>query len=156
MDFYTKSSGEVKDIIKFANFFLLFRKLHKHIHHHPVSWRGAAVLRRLWSPAPCRGAAHCSRFCGWPALLESHALCCTVGRLYRCALWTVTCRGGGGWCWCAAVARASRSVLAQSNDANPQDANLTLVGERGFCLLNEQRHWRLQNQARGSRLGSLY
>jgi hypothetical protein len=28
--------------------------------------------------------------------------------------------------------------------------------EREVCLLNEQRHWPLQNQTRGSRLGSLY
>jgi hypothetical protein len=27
--------------------------------------------------------------------------------------------------------------------------------EREVCLLNEQRHWPLQNQTRGSRLGSL-
>jgi hypothetical protein len=33
----------------------------------PAAWRGAAVLCRRWLPSPCRGAARCSRFCGWPA-----------------------------------------------------------------------------------------
>jgi hypothetical protein len=27
----------------------------------PAAWRGAAVR---WPPSPCRGAVHCSRFCG--------------------------------------------------------------------------------------------
>ncbi len=43
----------------------------------PAVWRGAAVLRRLWPPSPCRGAAPCG-------------LCLVAG--------------GGGWCCCCGAA----------------------------------------------------
>ncbi len=50
----------------------------------PAVWRGAAVLRRLWPPSPCRGAAPCG-LClvaggGWLVLLlRGCAACRAVG-----------------------------------------------------------------------------
>ena len=89
-------------------------------------------------PLPCDVAAHCSRFCGWPALLGAHArlsagvarrtpprggvgvlrampIVCvlisgSVGSLKRCALWSASYRWGGGWCWCGASAYATLSM----------------------------------------------
>jgi hypothetical protein len=46
--------------------------------------------------------------------------------------------------------------LCRSRLALDTDVRSEPFQKRRFCLLNEQRHWPLQNQTRGSRLGSLY
>jgi hypothetical protein len=67
----------------------------------PAVWRGAAVLRRLWPPSPCRGAAPCGL------------------RLVA---------GEGGWCCCCGAAtHAARSVGA-CNRGPPSSASASTSG----------------------------
>ena len=67
----------------------------------PAVWRGAAVLRRLWPPSPCRGAAPCG-------------LCLVAGQ--------------GGWCCCCGAAtHAARSVGA-CNRGPPSSASASTSG----------------------------
>jgi hypothetical protein len=82
----------------------------------PAVWRDAAVLRRLWPPSPCRGAAPCG-------------LCLVVGE--------------GSWCCCCGAAtHAARSVGACNRGPLSSASTSTsgLSQPRPGCFLGKQAH----------------
>jgi hypothetical protein len=64
-------------------------------------WRGAAVLRRLWPPSPCRGAAPCGL------------------RLVA---------GEGGWCCCCGAATHAAQSVGACNRGPPSSASASTSG----------------------------